>query len=41
VIAIIFRRPMVSKKCPSASGPTRFPTAKAIRYSGVFSEATP
>ena len=26
---------MVSKKCPSASGPSRFPTANAIRYSGV------
>ena len=40
VPAIIFLRPMVSKKCPMVNGPARFPTANAMRYSGADSEAT-
>src|SRR5215212_8794391 len=38
---IIFRRPMVSNRWPSVSGPTRLPTAKAIRNAGAQDELIP
>ncbi|MGY1697446.1 hypothetical protein ACI780_21325 [Geodermatophilus sp. SYSU D00814] len=33
--AIIRRRPTVSNRWPSANGPTRLPTAKAMKNSGT------
>ena len=38
---IILRRPMVSNRWPSSSGPSRLPAAKAMKYSGIRPSGTP